>query len=194
MHIAELLDRRHQATATTGLQMGSGCHIRQLVGRCDSSVAEERCERYMGTGFPLRSRLKKTPLWRCWVWPLFHEDGELLHRDSRRWKARHSKWRSERAQASLLRVGSSDRPHSYAVHRSAHATFNDVRLLSPPAASVAGLLKLKRKLSRTQHPALARRRQRCTTVIQPTTRAFSKHPVSPQHTPDIEIHAPEDLF
>jgi len=50
--MAELRYRRHQATATTALQMGSDCHIRQLVGRCDSSVVEEQCECYTGTGFP----------------------------------------------------------------------------------------------------------------------------------------------
>ena len=127
-------------------------------------------------------------------WPLFHEDGELLRRDSPRWKARHLKWRIERTQASPLRVESGDRPPTYGVHAGAHAAFEDVRLPSPPSSGLAALLKLKRELSRTQCPALARRRQRCTTATRPTTRASCKHLGSPQHTPEIEIHAPEDLF
>jgi len=127
-------------------------------------------------------------------WPLFHEDGELLRRDSPRWKARHLKWRSERAQASSLRVESSDRPPTYAVQCSSHVALEDVRLPSPPSAGLAAQLKLKRELRRTQYHALARRRQRCTIATRPTTRASSKHPASPQHTPDIEIHAPADLF
>ena len=128
-------------------------------------------------------------------WPLFQEDGELLRRDSPRWKTRFVEWRSDRAQASPLRVGSSDPPSSYDIVRpSPHAAVEDVRLPSPPAAGLAALLKLKRELCRSQYPAVARRRKKCAPATRPTTRASSKRPASPQHTPDIELLAPEDLF
>jgi len=120
-------------------------------------------------------------------WPLFQEDGELLRRDSPRWKARFVEWRSERAP---LRVGSSDPLSSYIIHRSPHAAVDDVQLPSPPAAGLAALLKLKREL----YPALVQRRKKCAPATRPTMTASSKCPSSPQHTPDIELLVPEDLF
>ena len=132
-------------------------------------------------------------------WPQFEENGELLRHDSPRWKARLLAWRSERTRSSPLRVEGSNRLTPYYVQRSSRPTLDDVRLPSPPTTGLAALLKLKRELCRSQYPPLPRRRRKCTSqtaATRPTTRslALSNHPPTQQHTPDIEIHAPEDLL
>ena len=140
-------------------------------------------------------------------WPMFKEDGELLLRDDPRWKARLLLWRNERTKTSPIRVEANSRRSCHMrcnqrVMVGAGPTFDDVRLPSPPSAGLASLLKLKRELVRSQYPVPIRRRpkrDKGTTTNRPTTRStapsMTQPPsIDPQHTPDIEICAPDELL
>ena len=127
-------------------------------------------------------------------WPLFEENGTVLRRDSARRKTRLLVWRHERTQSSPLRVGDDGMRQPSPGLRQEGVSLDDVRLPSPPSASLASLIKLKRELARSKYPKLPRRRRTCN-AAQPTTRSTKKKDTSPPNcTVDIDIHAPEDLF